>query len=694
MDEVTQGEAVESDENLVVLPEPVEEALVGWLDENLMVPAVAYRTEIAKDDEWPWLRTLTEGNPWDDPAKMTAPADFEPFHVPIVKPTLDTVKGIALQSPSIIEFSAMSADDEDFAADLTKIVGDYLWGVRKARSKLGLAFFEGGIIGTAWSHTFWDTRLADGQGDPDFTILPAEEVWLDPSATSVEDAGYLIHASRRPVLEVKYSELYNDRRGLVQSDEAVNEGHDTDTPKSQIPLVTVKHFWVRGVYLAALRAEVEGLDTHLDQSWDKYGVLIVVANNYVLKIVGHPWECERLPYQKFVYYMPTGNQRIYGTGEAKLLEDIAMATDARVTQLLNQSALISNEQWVVSSLAMVDEDELTNRPGQVIHVDGPPDLIKRVAPGGISGALFNTVDMMLRFTEIVSGMYQVNRGDTPGSLRAGVAIQALQRGGEGRTRQKMDNFDDFVADIAIGLVDIMAKMYDGERVFRITGSTMDALAPEAQPEGSLTPEDAEYAGSELAAMPEQAPAVPASRNVTLSSKDFFRDGKRVILDARAVVGMQLRSREDQIQADVELMGAGVFDAQYVIENNNFRDKARLLQRLFAVAQSQAAEQAAGAPEPGMMEPPQVMEDEGMTPDEQDQIQQSIEMLLSKMQQLEEQGALPEGMTAQAAQMVQQEIANGGTGEQALAQVLQQVQTYMQQGGSSPEFGIAPSMGGL
>jgi hypothetical protein len=687
-------------DKLLVLPEELERATVEWLEKNLKTPAVAYRTEVAKDDEWPWWRTLWDGDHYSG-SKLTAPDDFEPFQVNIVRPTIDTVKGIALQSPSVVEFVPMSADDEQFAADLTSIISDYLWGANKARFKLGVAFVEGAIIGTAWAHTFWNENRADGQGDPDFDILPAEEVWVDPGSSGPDNAGYLIHAPRRPVLEVKYDDgKYNDRRTLVESDQAVTEGHKENTPEEQIPTVTVYHYWVRGLHLKALLAEVPGLEAHVDDDGIKYGVLIVVANTYVLKFVSHPWKSERFPYQRFVYYAPDGNQRIYGTGETKMLEDTQLGIDARTTQLMNQAALLSNEQWVVSSLLMVDENELTNKPGQIIHVDGPPDLLKRIAPGGISGALFSTVDLMLRYSEIISGMYQVNRGDTPGSLRAGVAIQALQRGGEGRTRQKMDNFDDFVADIGIGLADIMAVMYDDERVFRITGST-------ANPDqtAALSPSDPAYAGSEAAVTDPAAAAsagavpgeVPMTRSVAISSKSFERDGKRVILDARALVGMQLRSTQEQLQADMELLNGGVVDAQYVIENNQLRGKQRLLARLFQIAQSQNAQQPGGQGQEAMMAEgggEQIPMEEGLSPEEQDQIEQSIEMLLSKMRQLEDDGALPEGMTAKAAQMVQQELANGGTGEEAMAIILQQVQSYTQGGQAGPEYGIAPNMGGL
>jgi hypothetical protein len=264
----------------------------------------------------------------------------------------------------------------------------------------------------------------------------------------------------------------------------------------------------------------------------------------------------------------------------------------------------------------------------------------------------------------------------------------------------MDNFDDFVADIGIGLADIMAVMYDDERVFRITGST-------ANPDqtAALSPSDPAYAGSEAAVTDPAAAAsagavpgeVPMTRSVAISSKSFERDGKRVILDARALVGMQLRSTQEQLQADMELLNGGVVDAQYVIENNQLRGKQRLLARLFQIAQSQNAQQPGGQGQEAMMAEgggEQIPMEEGLSPEEQDQIEQSIEMLLSKMRQLEDDGALPEGMTAKAAQMVQQELANGGTGEEAMAIILQQVQSYTQGGQAGPEYGIAPNMGGL
>jgi hypothetical protein len=670
-------------DKLLVLPEDTEKELVEWLEDKLAQPAITYRTNIAGDSRWPvWRKKAATGDQWVD---MEEPPDYAAYSANILMATVDTTKGIALQAPSVVEFVPVEVDDEEFCAELTAVIADYLWGARKARFKLGIAFLEGGIIGTAWSHTFWNEDLAGGDGDIDFDVLPADEVWVDPATPGPDRWGYIIHAARRPVLEVKYNDVrYNERRLEVASDQALTEGQKQDTPEEQFDLVTVAEYWIRGTYLKALIAEVDGVEQHVDETGLKYGVVITVAGSRVIRFVMHPWACERFPFQRFVYYSPDGNQRIWGHGEVEYLEDTQDAVNARMTQILNQAALIANNQWLVSTMVVVDDSELTNKPGQVVHVEGPPDMIQRIPPEGISGSLFNLMSLLFRIQEIISGMYEVNRGDIPGSLRAGVAIQALQRGGEGRTRQKMDNFDEFVADIGLGMADIMAVMYDEERTFRIVGSTEEALIQQVP--GSQQP----LAGFEA---PEESVPTETSRPVKMSSERFKKDGKRVQLDARAQVGLQLRSTQEQLQQDIELLNSGVVDAQYVIENNRLRGKERLLARLMQVAQAQAGMQA---PPEGAVPPVEgeMPVDEGLSPQEQEQMAQTVDMLLSQMQQLEEDGMVPPGTTAKVAQAVQNEIAQGGTGEVALAQAVQEIQASMGANGSAPGASGGPGVAAM
>jgi hypothetical protein len=673
------------------LPEAVSKAVADWLYNNAMVPAKAYRTDVIGDDEWPTYRQLYDGDHYNK-GLIDPPEDYPGTTVNIVMPTIDTVKSIALQSPARAQFSAIEPDDYEFAESLTSVIGTYLWGVRKARYKLGIWWNEGSIIGTGWVKPYWDERILGGDGDVDFYVLPSDEVWLDPSATSVYDAAFIIHAPRRTVRDIRYDVTLNDYRLLVRSDSAETEGVKEDSEEQYVELATAYEYWVRGWMLEALAEEVPEFKAKVTDLSRKYGMVFTVAGGYTLKYVDHPWKSDRLPFARFVYYAGHGNRQGYGRGEPFFLKDIALSIDARVTQILHHAALISNEQVVIYNSAVVDESEVNAKPGQKVHVDGPPGSFDKKAPGGISGALFSTVDLLVRLAEIVSGMFDVNKGQEVGRL-AGVAIQALQRGGEGRTAQKVANFDDAVADLAMCIADIMAVKYNTERVFRIIGASVEA-APAIDPVtgGPMTdPETGE---------PLAQPVVVPAKTVTLSKSDFWKAGRegerRVELDCRAMVGRILRSLEEKFQSDVEGMQAGVFDAQYVIENNKdyIENSEGLLRRLVAMQQAQAMMQGAGAagPEAPMPEgEPAPAEAEPMLdPAQAAQAQQVIDQMLQQMQALEDEGTIPPGSTAQIATMVQQEQSQGGSGEQALAEAQRLIEQWVAEGaGQQP--GVAPTM---
>jgi hypothetical protein len=101
---------------------------------------------------------------------------------------------------------------------------------------------------------------------------------------------------------------------------------------------------------------------------------------------------------------------------------------------------------------------------------------------------------------------------------------------------------------------------------------------------------------------------------------------------------------------------------------------------------------AGAPaeQVPMEEPPQEA-DTTPTIDEQDQMQQVIDNLLSQVKELEDAGQLPAGFTNSAAQAVEADLKSGGTGEAGLAKVKQMVDEYMAAQGAGQTAPATPNV---
>jgi hypothetical protein len=665
------AQPADTTEQVTKFPEKLSMDTAKWLYENLMTPAKNFRRTVGEDGDYSTHRRLFDGDHWQD---MAPPEGFDPVTANIVMPAIDTAKGIALQSSGFVEFSPMNPDDMEFAQKLTTVVGEYLWSVRKGRYKLGVWWNEGAIIGTAFAHPFWNESLLGGEGDVDFYILPTDECYLDPSCTSMADSEFFIHAAQQPVRRVKYDLSYSDDRLDIGPDNAESAGQKEGSEAAVIPLVTVFEYWVRGSALEALAEEVEGLAAKVGDVERKYGIRVTCAGGRTMKFTVHPWQSDRFPFARYIYYARHGNYQGYGRGEVYFIKDLQLAVDARLTQLLNHAALITNGQKVVYNGSVTDESEITAVPGQVIHVDGPPGSYTTENPSGISGSLFSITDMLVRLSQVITGMYDVNRGQEVGRM-AGVAIQALQRGGEGRTAQKVANFDDAAADLALIIADIMAVKYDSERVYRISGVTAT--------EQELTDESGAPTIDPTTGLPVQATVIEQDKKVTLSKADFWKgtgkDAKRIELDTRAMVGRMLRNLEEQLQADVELLQAGVVDAQYVIENNQviLRNADKLLARLMAM-QNAAPQGGETAPPPEAAAPVEQGAPPEPSEQEKGQMSQVIDAMLAQIQQLEQEGTLPQGISQQIASMVEQEIAAGGTGEKALAEAKRMVEQYLAQ----------------
>lgn len=668
------------------LSEDVSTAVAKWLDENLATPARKYREVIAGDADWLHFRRMYDVDQMD--GETQASEDYDPVTINMIMPTIDTAKGIALLTPPSPQFVPPTGDteDEEFCDVLTDVIAEYLWYARKSRYKLGRAWTDAAIVGTAFAKVYWNDRLMDGDGDVDWCVVPAEEVFLDP-ATVDDEYGYLLHESRRPVFEIKYDEThYNDFRLNVQSDDAPSAGQKDSTAEQWVGLVTLKEYWVRGYHLKALAAEVPEYASRIDERGNKWGMVITVADGYVIADKPHPWMSDRIPFPKYVYYAGQGNQSLYGKGEVYFLDDAQTLFNAKITQIGHMAALIANKQRLVSEGMLVNEEENTSKPGQVIHVLGPVEAaFKELDPGSIPPSLFNFANLIMRFFEIIPGMYQSNRGETISSLRSGAAIQALQRGGEGRTAQKTFNFDDFVADIALCMADVMAVMYDEERIIRVSG--VKATSP------------MDMVGSAMAGQmpaPGALSGATGARTVQLDPSRFWKQGgpdspdaKRAPLDARPRIGMFFRSIEEMYNYYGSMMQSGLFDAQYVIEHLPIPDKQKLLQRLFAVQAMQggAGQQGQGQPAAAPATPPQEAEPETYQPtaDEANQMAQTVDTLMNQIQQYVDQGIIPQSIMDRIQTSLAQEQTAGGDGSQTMELAQQLIEKAMN---GEQEAGVA------
>ena len=81
----------------------------------------------------------------------------------------------------------------------------------------------------------------------------------------------------------------------------------------------------------------------------------------------------------------------------------------------------------------------------------------------------DTIEMLKNDIEIISGVFDVTRGERPGGITAAAAIQALNEQAQGRIKLKLQTFEVFIAEIGGLWLSRIQQFWVTARSVRIMG---------------------------------------------------------------------------------------------------------------------------------------------------------------------------------------------------------------------------------
>ena len=93
-------------------------------------------------------------------------------------------------------------------------------------------------------------------------------------------------------------------------------------------------------------------------------------------------------------------------------------------------------QWVIDKNAGIPKGELTNRPGLIIRKN-PNTEVRRDSPPSMPMYVHQMIDTLKADIEVISGVHDVTRGQTPTGIQSAAAIVALQEAAQIRVRLKV-----------------------------------------------------------------------------------------------------------------------------------------------------------------------------------------------------------------------------------------------------------------
>ena len=335
-------------------------------------------------------------------------------------------------------------------------------------------------------------KMTYSEGKVEYTTPDIYTVFIDPLATSIDDAKCVTFATPTYVRDVRdmfengkyvkaegkldefksFVKSQSDLGGVGQATTASGGTAGTSSETG------VSSSDVRTDYLSLSPTddmedkEMYGGQVLLKECWhymnDKL-YLTTWAGKILLQHVEAPTEF--IPVVCFQNYRD--EHHFWGKGEPEIVEPLAVGAAILLSQSLDNIIYHGNPAWVMSkSLSKTPGNRPSDKPGQVFWTNGPHEAIQRLPAGNMSASNLPLAEYMMKLTDSVSGVHDITQGRNPSGVTAAKAITALQEASQQiiRAKEREVGFDATI-DLYKHTLSILVNNYESEITIRKTNET-------------------------------------------------------------------------------------------------------------------------------------------------------------------------------------------------------------------------------
>ena len=385
----------------------------------------------------------------------------------LIYSTIESMRPIVFDGNPKFECVPATAEALQYSKDIDTAL-DYEWHRTKMREKLISNSIYTFVLGTSvimLPYLYSDNDEFDGNVCP--VIVNPFNLYPDPLATSVEDAEYIIYATyeHENKLKKRYPE-YADKidGGDIKYEELVNSRNENARITNQILLLEV---WCRD-YTTIEYEEVDKNGEKTKKKKFKYpkGRVIICAPELelVFEDKENPYESGRFPF--FIFKNTNVPFKFWGEGEVKYLLSPQQAVNDLSNQVIDNAKHTANMQWIIDKNAGIPKGELTNRPGLIIRKN-PGAEVRRDSPPSMPMYVSEMITRNEQAIEVISGVHDITRGQTPTGIESASAIQALQEAANQRIRLKITLLEETLSDMGNEWLSRMKQFWKSNRVIPV-----------------------------------------------------------------------------------------------------------------------------------------------------------------------------------------------------------------------------------
>lgn len=362
---------------------------------------------------------------------------------------IETIRPIMLDNDP--KFQAMPRQPEGmaFANDLQEVFS-YEWDREKMNKKLYRELITMLVTGSAVFFNPWNSQ------DKVINAIPVNplNIFPDPLATGVDDAGYIIYA--RYMNDQRLKKMFPDKADRLNGGN-VNYGelvYDNDRNARVDNQVLVLEVWTKGY------------ESFEEQETGKIRVITLCPElGIVLSDKDSPYNDDKFPFVVFKDYEIPG--KFWGEGEVAQLLSPQQHLNELNNAIIDNAKTTANMPWIVDKNSGIAQGKITGRPGLVIRKN-PGSEVRREQPPSMPGYVQQAVDGFKADMEQVSGIFDTLKGNSETGVYTAQGILALQEAGQARIRLKVKLMEDSLSDLAKMWFSRIKQFWKDDRWLRMT----------------------------------------------------------------------------------------------------------------------------------------------------------------------------------------------------------------------------------
>lgn len=342
----------------------------------------------------------------------------------------------------------------------------YEWEREGMNLKLYRGLVDFLVTGNMFFFQPWDSAAKQA------TIIPVSpyNIFVDPMATSIEDAEYIMYA--KYMHENKVKKMFPEHAEKLIGSSVKYEELVTEDNREQIShanQILVIEVWCRD-WTTIDYEEDNGDGTKTKVKKMKYpkGRRLIVAPELDLTLddVKNPYKDGEFPFTHIKCYdLP---MKFWGEGEVKQLISPQKALNDLNNQILDNAKATANMPWIVDNNSGIGRKVLSNRPGLIIRKN-PGSEVRRDAPPNMPVYIKDKGLEFKEDMEQISGIFDTMKGNSEKGVYTAQGILALQEAGQARVRLKVKILEEGLARMAKIQYSRMRQFWKGTRLVRIVG---------------------------------------------------------------------------------------------------------------------------------------------------------------------------------------------------------------------------------